>query len=47
MVEFRIIVPNYMGKRIEGQWMRDIPYYALQYAAIWIKREVTFTIEFR
>jgi hypothetical protein len=46
MVRYRFIIPSYHGKRIEGPWMRDVPFYIMQAAQVWISREVTFTIEF-
>jgi len=47
MVEFRIIVPSYNGKRIEGPWQKDVPFYIIEFCKIWIARETTFTVEFR
>lgn len=42
---FRIIVPNYKGRRIVGDWQRDIDLVIQNIAAVWIHRAVTFTIE--
>jgi hypothetical protein len=47
MVTFRIVVPSYNGKRIVGDWQRDVPHYIVEFCKIWIAREVSFTVEFK
>lgn len=47
MKYFRVIVPNYNGERIVGQWMRDVDFIILNICAVWVERGVTFTIEFK